>query len=53
MQHSVASQLLGLLAVGTLLFALCLRRLAEKKARDHAGFSFVFKGRRQAHSRTM
>jgi hypothetical protein len=30
-----------------------LRRLAEKKARDHAGFSFVFKARRQAHSRTM
>jgi hypothetical protein len=29
------------------------RRLAEKKARDHAGFSFVFKARRQAHSRTM
>ena len=30
-----------------------IRRLAEKKARDHAGFSFVFKARRQAHSRTM
>jgi len=30
-----------------------LRRLVEKKARDHAGFSFVFKTRRQAHSRTM
>jgi hypothetical protein len=29
------------------------RRLAEKKARDHAGFSFVFKARRQVHSRTM
>jgi PIN domain nuclease of toxin-antitoxin system len=30
-----------------------LRRLAEKKARDHAGFLFVFKARRQAHSRAM
>jgi len=35
------------------LFTRGMRRLAEKKASDHAGFSFVFKARRQAHSRTM
>jgi hypothetical protein len=39
----------GMLAAAELI----LRRLPEKKLPSGTGFSFVFKARQQAHSRTM
>ena len=54
--HPQIADLLDLLELGFNHIARGLRdfrRLAEKNIPDHAGFSFGFKARRQAHSRIM